>query len=200
MWGGLSPATAPADLERHLANGTVDRCLHSFAPRPGDCVFLPAGTVHAVGGGVLLAEIQQTSDATFRLFDWNRVGPDGKPRALHVAEALQAIDWSRGPVRPMTPQPLGDVPAEARGELLVRCPHFALERFTLGAPLVVAGGRLSIWMILEGSPRLRSRSGRYERTCRRGDTVLVPAAADDLSWLPGTNVILLRALPLAKPT
>src|SRR5262249_41268606 len=70
--GGLLPRVGKARLCDALEHGTVVDCLHQFEPRPGDCVYLPAGTVHAVGGGVLIAEIQQTSDATFRLFDWNR--------------------------------------------------------------------------------------------------------------------------------
>src|SRR5256885_1219234 len=80
--------------------------------RPGDCLFLPAGTVHAVGGGVLMAEVQQTSDATFRLYDWDRVDAFGKRRPLHVEEALASIHWDFGPVRPVRaegyPAPGGD--------------------------------------------------------------------------------------------
>ena len=76
-------------------------CLHSFEPRPGDCLFLQAGTVHAVGGGVLMAEVQQTSDATFRLFDWGRRDAQGKARQLHVEEALACTHWDGGPVRPV---------------------------------------------------------------------------------------------------
>src|SRR5207244_8970021 len=90
-----------AGLRQSLRDATVAECLPSFAPREGDCVYLPAGTVHAVGGGVLLAEIQQTSDATFRLFDWNRRDAEGRPRTLHVEEALASIDWDRGPVQPV---------------------------------------------------------------------------------------------------
>src|SRR5262245_60127583 len=87
IYAGLVPGTTRADLEARLGHGSVADCLHSFTPRVGDCLFLPAGTVHAVGGGIVLAEVQQCSDATFRLFDWNRVGLDGKPRPLHVHEA-----------------------------------------------------------------------------------------------------------------
>src|SRR5262245_54786898 len=84
IYAGLLPGIRRRELEEHLANGTVAQCLNSFTPMAGDCIFLPAGTVHAVGGGVVLAEVQQTSDATFRLFDWHRLGPDGKPRTLHI--------------------------------------------------------------------------------------------------------------------
>ena len=100
---GFKPGATEADLVRRLDAGTVAECLHRFSPRPGDCVFLPAGTVHAVGGGVLLAEVQQSSDATFRLFDWNRLGTDGHPRALHRHEALASIRWPAGPVGPVAP-------------------------------------------------------------------------------------------------
>jgi mannose-6-phosphate isomerase len=192
IYAGLLPGTTRGDLERHLAAGSVDRCLHVLAPQAGDCVFLPAGTVHAVGGGVLLAEVQQTSDATFRLFDWNRLGPDGKPRSLHLEEALQALDWTAGPMPPVTPQALRGLPAGVRGESLVKCPYFALERFKLGGPLAVQRGRLGIWLVLEGSARLQSSNGRYDRACRRGDTLLAPAVGDDLSWHPFANTTLLR--------
>src|SRR5271163_3453861 len=100
-------------LRQALATGRIVECLHEIVPRPGDCLFLPSGTVHAVGGGVLIAEVQQTSDATFRLFDWNRRDAGGKARTLHVEEALACIDWKAGPVRPVRatgyPQPADEM-------------------------------------------------------------------------------------------
>src|SRR5262249_22852263 len=80
IWAGLKPGVGPDDFRMAVEQGHAADCLHSFAPAPGQCLFLPAGTVHAVGGGVLLAEIQQSSDATFRLFDWNRLDAQGKAR------------------------------------------------------------------------------------------------------------------------
>ena len=74
VYAGLLPGVDEKRLRAGLNNGSVAECLHSFRPKPGDCLFLPAGSVHAVGGGVLMAEVQQTSDATFRLFDWDRCG------------------------------------------------------------------------------------------------------------------------------
>src|SRR4029077_19757702 len=100
-YAGLLPGVDREGLRAALEAGTVAECLHSFTPRPGDCLFLPAGTVHAVGGGVLMAEVQQTSDATFRLFDWNRRDAQGKSRQLHVEEALACIDWQTGPRHPV---------------------------------------------------------------------------------------------------
>ena len=85
----------------------VEPLLHRFEPRPGDCVLIEAGTVHAIGAGVMLAEIQEMSDATFRIYDWGRKGPDGKPRPLHLREAMESIDFDRGPVDPITPRSRG---------------------------------------------------------------------------------------------
>ncbi len=101
-------------------------CLHSFRPQPGDCLFLPAGTVHAVGGGVLMAEVQQTSDATFRLFDWNRRDAQGRSRTLHIDQALACIDWRAGPVHPVRAEGYPDGAAPVR-QRLVTCRYFTLD-------------------------------------------------------------------------
>lgn len=177
VYAGLADGVGRDDLEHHAAAGTLEQCLHSFAPGVGDCVFLPAGTVHATGGGLVLAEVQQTSDATLRLFDWHRVGPDGQPRQLHVREALEAIDWTNcGPVRPVLPTPLPN-----GGERLVDCPQFVLERFRVGRPVPTPAGRLSAWVVLEGSAEIVTAAG-YRRMFTRGQTVLVPAAARGVMW------------------
>src|SRR5205823_1669577 len=101
VYAGLKTGVDEKQMRAALTAGTVADCLHQWEPRPGDCLFLPAGTVHAVGGGVLMAEVQQTSDATFRLFDWNRRDSAGVARKLHIEEALACIDWNGGPVEPV---------------------------------------------------------------------------------------------------
>jgi mannose-6-phosphate isomerase len=179
IFAGLKPGVTRRDFERHLAAGTVAECLHSFTPKAGDCVHLPAGTVHAVGGGVVLAEVQQSSDATFRLFDWNRIGPDGKPRPLHREHGLRAIDWSAGPVNPVIVERTTGFP----NERLVRCPYFTLDRHTLdgGWRQPFEAERLTIWMLLEGEAELTSDDG-YQRTLTRGETILVPASGGRFVW------------------
>ncbi len=82
IYAGLRPGVEREQLAEAIAQGTCEKMLHCFEPKAGDCLFIPAGTVHALGAGLLVAEVQQSSDTTFRLYDWNRVGPDGKPRAL----------------------------------------------------------------------------------------------------------------------
>src|SRR5437588_8024498 len=132
IYAGLLPGMNEARLRAALDAGSVADCLHQFEPRPGDCLFLPAGTVHAVGGGVLMAEVQQTSDATFRLFDWNRRDAQGRSRQLHVEEALACIDWHAGPVSPVRAEgyPEGRDGRPSPGpvrQALVSCPYFRIE-------------------------------------------------------------------------
>jgi mannose-6-phosphate isomerase len=199
IYAGLRRGTTRGVLETHLDAGTLAECLHWFVPQPGQCIFLPAGTVHAVGGGVLLAEVQQTSEATFRLFDWNRLGPDGQPRPLHQQEALWSIDWSAGPVGPIAGSAVAALPQGNRGEHLVACRYFSIDRFQLAAPLDLPyPERLSIWMMLEGSAWLTSEATGYRRLCGTADTVLVPASARGLRWTPAAEhrgATLLAALP-----
>ncbi len=86
IYAGLRPGVDRQQLADAIGQGTCEKLLHHFQPKAGDCLFIPAGTVHALGAGLLVAEVQQSSDTTFRLYDWNRVGPDGKPRPLHVEQ------------------------------------------------------------------------------------------------------------------
>lgn len=146
IFAGLKPGIGPVQLREAVGEGRVAECLHSFAPQPGDCLFLPAGTVHAVGGGVLMAEIQETSDATFRLFDWNRVDAQGKPRKLHIDEAFASVHWDFGPVEP-TRVTVGN----AKRLPLAECEIFRLEH--LSAPATLGVGRLQSLIVLEGEGR-----------------------------------------------
>jgi mannose-6-phosphate isomerase len=183
IFAGLKPGVDRAVLERHLQLGTTDQCLHAFTPKPGDCIFLPAGTVHAVGGGVVMAEVQQTSDATFRLFDWNRVGTDGKPRALHLEESLASINWQAGPVHPVAGKRLNDLPAGAAGEQMVTCPFFQLTRYRLAKNVALPTGQaISIWMVLAGTAELSQTGGTYRRRFGQGETVLLPVSAGPCQW------------------
>jgi mannose-6-phosphate isomerase len=153
IYAGLQPGVGPAELRDALARGTVEECLYSFIPQPGDCVFLPAGTVHAVGGGVLMAEIQETSDATFRLFDWNRVDAQGKSRKLHIEEAFAALHWEYGPVQPRR------VPTPVRPGFysLVKSASFELD-YVFATDDFGTGdfGQLKAIIVLEGDGRWRS--------------------------------------------
>jgi mannose-6-phosphate isomerase len=186
IYAGLKPGVDRATLERELAAGTCDNCLHQFEPQPGDCVFLEAQTVHALGAGLLIAEIQQASNTTYRLFDWNRVDADGKPRPLHVQESLDTIDYRRGPVGPRTPQPT-DRPHVER---LVACDKFVLDRWRLDQPAAAGGDqRFHILSVLSGGATITSADQPHELA--RGGTLLLPASCPPVIVDPKRSTLLL---------
>lgn len=168
VYAGLKAGCDRAALAEAVHAGRTADCLHWFTPQPGDCVFIPAGTVHALGAGLVVAEIQQASDATFRLYDWGRVGPDGKPRPLHIEQALAVVDDRRGPVAPVHPQPT----ARAEVERLVRCDKFVLDRWRLTGDSSLGGdARFHLVAVVEGRVKLEG----VEEPLSRGQTVLLPA-------------------------
>lgn len=195
VFAGLKPGVTRAEFVAHLTAGTVVKCLHSFVPQAGDCISLPAGTVHAAGGGVVLAEVQQSSDATFRLFDWHRLGLDGKPRPLQVDQALQAIDWHQGAIQPLAPHAMTSPLSGVYAERLLNSPSFVLERFTIRSRLPAPHcGELTIWMVLDGETELHNPDTGYRQTFSRGSSVLIPAVTQDVQWIPlpseGTATLL----------
>ncbi len=94
LYVGLKPGVTRAEFEQKISDGTVSDCFHRIPVQAGDTMFLPSGRVHAIGDRLVIFEIQQNSDTTYRVFDWNRVGLDGKPRELHVAQSLASIDFN----------------------------------------------------------------------------------------------------------
>jgi mannose-6-phosphate isomerase len=186
IYAGLQPSVDRETLERHRASGTCDACLHQFEPALGDCIFLQAGTVHALGAGLLIAEIQQSSNTTYRLFDWNRVDRDGKSRQLHISESLDTIDYARGPVGPQRPQPT-DRPHVER---LVECDKFVLDRWRIDDPQSCGGdGRFHILAVVEGQVTLAAKG--QPLLLSRGSTVLLPAECPAVSLKPQVRAVLL---------
>jgi mannose-6-phosphate isomerase len=188
IYAGLQPGVTVEQLAAAIRDGTCPELLHRFQPQPGDCVFLRAGTVHALGGGLLVAEVQQSSDTTFRLYDWNRLGPDGKPRPLHVEQALRVVDFCRGPVHPQPPQPTGR-PWVSR---LVACEKFVLERWDFGRPETIGGdGRFHIVCVLQGAVMLEGDP--IVEALPPGGTVLLGASLGPVRLAPLGRTVLLDA-------
>jgi mannose-6-phosphate isomerase len=186
IYAGLKQGVDRDTFERAIAGGQADSCLHRFEAKTGDCVFIPAGTVHALGAGLVVAEIQQASDTTYRLFDWNRLGPDGKPRELHVEQGLAVIDFSRGPVMPRASAEAGREFAER----LVTCDKFILDRCTTAQPFQVGGDdRFHLLAVLEGQIDLPGDP--MERPLSRGETALLPACLGEVDLVPRSESILL---------
>ncbi len=188
IYAGLKPGVGREALDEAIRGGRCRELLNQFQPEVGDCVFLPAGTVHAMGEGLLVAEIQQASDTTYRLFDWNRLGADGKPRPLRIEEGLEVIDYDRGPVGPQQPQKTGR-PGVSR---LVECEKFILDRWHFDAPGPAGGDRrCHIIAVLEGLLRVgRDPTGR---AVPLGGTVLLPAGLGQVELSPQGSTVLLDA-------
>jgi mannose-6-phosphate isomerase len=173
-------------MESAIRSGRCQDCLHSFHPQAGDCIYLPAGTVHSLGAGLLVAEIQQSSDTTFRLFDWNRIGPDGKPRPLHIEQGLRVINYQIGPVNPQQPQTTD----QAGTSRLVACEKFVLDRRTFDTACAIGGDdRFHILIILEGSAQIEGDPATAPMY--RGDTALIPACLGAVRLVPQKRVIAL---------
>jgi mannose-6-phosphate isomerase len=186
IYAGLKPAVDRGRLEQALAAGKCDECLHEFEPRVGDCILIEAGTVHAIGAGLLIAEIQQASDTTYRLFDWNRVDRDGRPRELHIEQALAVIDFDRGPVKPTMPKSTD----RSHVERLATCDKFVLDRWTLDGPdRFNSDGRFHILATVEGRAAIQGCGASYN--LRRGETVLIPASCEYVEIEPQGRAVLL---------
>lgn len=189
LYVGLQEGVSESDLRAAAASGDVEPLLHVIDVQPGDCVFVPAGTVHAIGAGVLLAEVQQSSDITFRLHDWNRVGTDGRQRELHIDEALRCIDFRHGPVDPVTPRRLSE---ELGAEELVRSEYFVIRRYCRETTFTLpADDVCHVLMTLAGSGRLTSPDGPI--ALPRGQTVLLPAEREQVCIDPDSELTLLDA-------
>lgn len=188
LYVGFKPGFDRSAVEREVHRGTLELCLHRFEPSVGQCVFLPAGVVHAIGGGLLVAEIQQSSDVTYRLFDWNRLGPDGKPRQLHIAEALDCIDFDHGPGGPSVPKPT----EQENVERLATCDKFLLDRWRLTGAVEIGGDdRCHILAVIEGEVAIAGDP--LAEPLRRGGTALLPAACGATRIVPTDKAVLLDA-------
>jgi mannose-6-phosphate isomerase len=188
VYAGLRPGVDRQQLAAAIAEGTCERLLHSFQPRPGDCLFIPAGTVHALGDGLLVAEVQQSSDTTFRLFDWNRAGPDGLPRPLHVEQGLAVTDFQRGPIDPQKPQPT-DRHWVSR---LVECDKFTIDRWDFAERQTIGDDqRFHIVCVLEGAVRIAGDP--HPEPLPKGGTALLPACLGGVALEPQGRTVLLDA-------
>ena len=181
IYAGLKPGTTRDDLERALASRAVADLLASFTPRVGDAVFLRAGTVHSLSG-VVVFEVQENSDVTFRLYDWDRVDPkSGKPRPLQVEQAMACVDFDQVAIGPVAPVVLEDAPA--RRERLFHCEHFSVWRHTGMTPFPVGeAGTPRVLVCIGGDGELEHEGTHYP--VGRGDVVLLPAEVGACSYRP----------------
>ena len=177
IFAGFKAGTTREDFEKALGTGRCDSLLHRIPTRAGDCIFIPSGRVHAIGGGNVIVEVQQNSDTTYRVFDWNRTGLDGKPRALHVAESMRSMDFNDYEPELQRPE----------SSPLVQCDYFEIERWSLDAPReAVAPGEFAVFTCLSGCVACGGQ------TFSPGQFFLVPASLSErllTPAAPGTTVL-----------
>ena len=174
LFVGLRRGVTRADFERKIGDGTVAECFHRHDVTAGDAMFLPSGRVHAIGAGNVIFEIQQNSDTTYRVFDWNRVGLDGQPRELHIPQSLASIDFND-----FEPA-LESRHTEQRGDATVRpvakCPLFTVEQIGLAVGKSVPLPPQTMHIIGVVSGDITVESSGENLSLRAGEFCLVPAS------------------------
>ena len=195
LFVGLRRGATREEFERRLQDGSVAECFHRISVQRGDSMFLPSGRVHALGAGNLIFEIQQNSDTTYRVFDWNRVGLDGQPRALHIPQALASIDFEdfEPALAPTAWQTVG----ASEWRRLAACDLFTvdLQRRVSPDPARLNGNRVIVIAVTEGL-----LSVQWEETVcelKPGDFCVVPAACADFTTVRATGeTVFLQAVAL----
>jgi mannose-6-phosphate isomerase len=189
IYAGLKPGTTSENLREAVASGTVAKHLAGFRPKPGDGVLIPAGTVHSLGD-VVVFEVQQNSDVTFRLYDWNHVDTKtGQLRPLQVEQAMACIDFAQGVIAPVVPMVDGAKPM--MGERLFDCEHFGLWRFSAKSPFGVGAARSPrVLVCLAGDGCVEHDGSDY--AIGKGDVMLIPAVVGACLFRPRGAVTLLE--------
>ncbi|NLX14896.1 MAG: mannose-6-phosphate isomerase [Phycisphaerales bacterium] len=194
IYHGLEPGVTAEVFREASLTGRVDGVLRKVIVRPGDCYYLPSGTPHALGAGVLVAEIQTPSDITYRTYDWGRLDPKtGQPRELHLEQAMQCIDFDSPSPPPMQEsKPIQSI--WTRAVRLLDCPCFVMDRVEAraGAEGGFAAGCPRVWIVLEGQGVIEGGNEQIE--FGKGHVLLIPAALPDIrvrvhaaaSWLEVT--------------
>ena len=185
---GLNQKVTPDEYEAKVNDGTITDILCDYQIASGDVFFLPAGRIHSIGKGSFIAEIQETSDITYRIFDFNRVDKNGKPRELHTAFARQVIDFNVESDYRTHYQPSLNKRVE-----LVSCPLFTTNLFELTSSKSLSYADLDsfvIWMALDG--KADCECDGIATTLNAGETILLPATSNDFKVTPHTTAKLLE--------
>ena len=187
---GFAKQVTPAQYEASVEDNTITDILAEYEIHPGDLFFLPAGRVHSIGAGAFIAEIQQTSDITYRIYDFNRKDANGKTRELHTDLAREAINYEVLDDYRTKYEPLKDEPVE-----LVACTYFTTSLYDMTEEISCDYSELDsfvIFICMEGSCKMRDNEGN-ELTVSAGESILLPATTQDITITPeGGNVKLLE--------
>jgi len=194
IYAGLKPGATAVNLRQAIADGSVADRLACFTPKLGDGVFLPAGTVHSLGDDVVVFEVQENSDVTFRLYDWDHVDvKTGLRRALQVDQALACVNFADGAAGLVTPVVETTKPIER--ERLFQCEHFWLWRIRGQSPFTVGAADVPrVLVCIEGAGQVEHASSAY--AVEKGDVLLLPASLGACTFRPSRAVNVLEiAIP-----
>ncbi|MBQ2298438.1 MAG: class I mannose-6-phosphate isomerase [Bacteroidaceae bacterium] len=182
LYAGFKNEISPEEYKKKVADGTVTEVLAKHEVRAGDVFYLPAGRVHAICGGILLAEVQQSSDVTYRIFDYNRPGMDGKPRELHTELAAEALDFHVEDDYRTQYSNLSN-----RANRVIDSPYFSVRVTELSEPFhrnLVKYDSFIISMCIKGDCKIRIRATQDEILLREGYSTLIPASIADYDVIP----------------
>jgi len=193
LYVGLKRGVTRAEFEQKIKTGAVAECFHRVPVRAGDTMFLPSGRVHAIGAGLVIFEIQQNSDTTYRVFDWNRVGLDKKPRELHIAESLASIDFNDFEPDLVAGKFTGDEKVKHRS--LVSDPLFNIEEFQCPAEVGIEIEPRKPYIIVAVKGKLRVSSISEKVSLSPGEFCLIPAEAPLASIFAESDCVFLMATP-----
>ena len=189
LLSGLARPMTPETYVEHIENHTITDVLARHQIAPGDVFFLPAGRIHAIGAGSFIAEIQQTSDLTYRIYDYGRLGLDGKPREVHTELAKDAIDYTVYPDYRTHYEPRQNEEQE-----VVSCKYFTTSIYDLTLPYAKDLSEIDSFLVvmcLTGSGAIEVDG--EEVPVHQGETVLIPAAADDICFVPDGSIKVLTS-------
>ena len=177
LYNGLRQQITPEQYKEMVENDTICDALAQYMVKDGDCFFIPAGRIHAIGAGCYLAEIQQTSDVTYRIYDYNRRDKDGNPRQLHTNEAAESIDYTV-----LDDYQTHYTPHKNEGSILIECPYFNTAVYDLTEPMTIDYSELDSFVALIGikGEGLLTVDGE-EVTLRAGETILIPATVQEVN-------------------
>jgi mannose-6-phosphate isomerase len=175
LYVGLKRGVTRADFEKKISDGSVADCFHRIPVKAGDTMFLPSGRVHAIGDGLVIFEIQQNSDTTYRVFDWNRIGLDGQPRELHIAQSLASIDFNDFEPK-LVPASYRNA-ANFKFRQLVEDPLFNVQElvFEKAGSVKLAGQYLRIIALAKGAATIADDRSGISVPLKPGDFCLIPA-------------------------
>ncbi|MFW6269495.1 MAG: type I phosphomannose isomerase catalytic subunit [Bacillota bacterium] len=187
---GLKPGTTRREMKKAIKQGNLENLLNEITVKPGEVYFIPSGTIHAIEEGILLAEIQQNSDTTYRVYDWNRTDAEGKSRPLHIDNALEVANFQQKPSS-IKNKILTITTQNYNRHFLAACPYFVTEKLELQNSCNLKSefteNKFIILMILDGSGEIIHKNTKYQ--IKAGETIMIPAALKEIALQGNLNLL-----------